>query len=152
MESILEASPEVALDFLNFKTPGVSSSVLQKQVSRFYPSGNSFGPSGVKQLKIVLQGEGWKGFEKARELTDWHGDEWNGTPRETGPGSPRKASRVRRDSMKRTSSFAPTQRQKRFSTAKLLEQQKAKEAAAVAAPEEVSVLGTGYGKKREEGN
>ena len=59
MESILEASPEVALDFLNFKTPGVSSSVLQKQVTRWYPSGNSFGPSGVKQLKVVLQSEGW---------------------------------------------------------------------------------------------
>ena len=59
MESILEASAEVALDFLNFKTPGVSSSVLQKQVSRFYPSGNSFSSSWVKQLKIDLQGEGW---------------------------------------------------------------------------------------------
>lgn len=59
MGRILEARPEVALDFLNFKTPGVSPSVLQKQVSHFHPSGGSFGPSGVKQLKVNLQAEGW---------------------------------------------------------------------------------------------
>ena len=39
--------------------------------------------------------------------------------------------------MKRTSSFAPTQRQKRFSTAKLLEQQKAKEAAQLRNPKDL---------------
>ena len=104
-------------------------------------NGQALSLSDAKQLETdinkFLQGEGWKGFEKARELTDWHGDEWKGTPRETGPGSPRKASRVRRDSMKRTSSFAPTQRQKRFSTAKLLEQQKAKEAAQLRNPKDL---------------
>ena len=62
MESILGASGEILQDYLKLKTPPVSTSVLSRQSTRWYPSGNTFGPNGVKNLKIVISdaaGGGW---------------------------------------------------------------------------------------------
>ena len=62
MESILGASGEISQDYLKFKTPPVSISVLSRQSTRWYPSGNQFGPNGVRNLKVVLSdaaGGGW---------------------------------------------------------------------------------------------
>ena len=62
MESILGASDEILQDYLQFKTPPVSTSVLSRKGTRWYPSGNQFGPNGVKQLKVIRSdtaGGGW---------------------------------------------------------------------------------------------
>ena len=57
MENVIDASSNVLGDLLSYRVPPTSSSVLERKSVQFHPSGNQFGPAGVKSVKVSLNGD-----------------------------------------------------------------------------------------------
>ena len=79
MENILDASSEVLGDHLSYRLSETSSSVLERKSVQFMPSGNHFGPGGVKSCKIPVNGDSGylipSTLTLRAEVVDLHGAE-----------------------------------------------------------------------------
>ncbi len=60
MESHAQSVEEYLIDGLSFKlTPGASYITQRRSVTFFPTGGNSYSPTGVKVVKVQLNGDGW---------------------------------------------------------------------------------------------
>ena len=65
LESSIAAADVAPIAGLQFKLPGVNDFVTAREEVQFFPSGNSFAPSGVRTLRVSASGNGFADLSTA---------------------------------------------------------------------------------------